>query len=285
VTTLIVGCGYLGRRIGLQLRQAGDRVLGTVRSAPRAKGLIGLGIEPVIADVLDPSSLRSLPRSDRVVYAVGFDRSAGVPMREVYVDGLRNVLAACDGSTTRMVYVSSTSVYGGEAGDWVDESSPTEPRTESGLVCLDAERLLAEASLRWVVVRYSGLYGPGRLIRRAVLERGEPILGCPERWLNLMHVDDAARAAVAALERGAEGEMYLASDDRPVTRREYYERAARLLGAPPPRFAAAEAESGPDRGEEAGKRVSNRRLKEELGVRLAYPEISSGLPAALSESG
>jgi nucleoside-diphosphate-sugar epimerase len=282
MTTLIVGCGYLGRRVGERLARRGERVFGTTRSVEKAPILTNLGIEPVIATVLDPGSLAALPAADRVLYCVGFDRSAGVAMRTVYVKGLRDVLDRLDG---RLIYVSSTGVYGQTEGEWVDETSPTEPTHESGRVALDAERLARvvgnERGWPLIVLRYSGLYGPGRIVRRASLERGEPIAGDPSRFLNLIHIDDAADAAIAALDRGAPGAVYLASDDRPVERREYYTRAARLLNAPEPRFEIPEPGTADAHRDAANKRVANRRLREELRVTLQFPDITTGLPAAL----
>ena len=77
MTTLIIGCGYLGERVGVRLRRGGEQVFGTVRSDARAAEIAAQGIEPVIADVLDRASLRGLPAAERVFYCVGFDRSAG----------------------------------------------------------------------------------------------------------------------------------------------------------------------------------------------------------------
>jgi nucleoside-diphosphate-sugar epimerase len=285
-TTLILGCGYLGTRVGERLVRRGERVLGTVRSSARADSLEALGIGPIVADVLHPRSLDALPAVDRVFYCVGFDRGAGVSMRAVYVDGLRNVLARLAGRAGRLVYASSTGVYGRGLGEWVDEDSPTVPAHESGRVVLDAEKLLCvegdEPGIPAVILRYSGLYGPGRILRRASLERGEPIVGDPDRPLNLVHVDDAAAAAVAALDRGRPGRVYLVSDDRPLPRRAYYTLAATLLGAPAPRFEAPAPGSPEALREESSKRVSNRRMHEELGVPLAHPDITTGLPASLA---
>jgi nucleoside-diphosphate-sugar epimerase len=285
MTTLIVGCGYLGRRVGARLARYGERVLGTTRSVERAPTLANLGIEPVIADVLDPGSFAGWPVADRVLYCVGFDRSAGVAMRTVYVEGLRHALDRLAGRAGRLVYVGSTGVYGQTEGEWVDEASPTEPTHEAGRVALDAEQLARrvgdERGLPVVIVRYSGLYGPGRIVRRASLERGEPIVGDPARFLNMIHIDDAAEAAIAALDRGAPGELYLASDDRPLTRREYYTLAARLLHAPTPRFENPTPGLSEARRDEANKRVSNRRMREVLRVSLRFPDITTGLPAAI----
>ncbi len=98
MTTLIIGCGYLGQRLGARLRQRGERVFGTVRSHERANQIASLGIEPVIAEVLVPASLKRLPAAERVFYGVGFDRAGGASMRMVYVDGLRHVLEAIPSS-------------------------------------------------------------------------------------------------------------------------------------------------------------------------------------------
>jgi nucleoside-diphosphate-sugar epimerase len=288
VTTLIVGCGYLGQRLGARLVRDGGRVFGTVRSPGRAGEIAGLGIEPVIADVLRPETIDRLPEAERVFYAVGFDRSAGAAMREVYVQGLQNVLDRLPSSVRRLVYASSTGVYGQAGGESVDEGSPTDPPHESGRVVLEAEgRVRTWADSRGasaVVLRFAGLYGPGRIVRRALLERGEPIPGDPEKFLNLVHNDDAAQAAAAALDADAPEPIYLVADDRPVTRREYYAVAARIIGAPGPRFEPPRPGSVESARDATSKRVDNRRMKAGLGVVLRYPDISTGLAAALDPS-
>ena len=211
-------------------------------------------------------------------------------MRTVALDGLRNTLERLAGRVGRLGYASSTGVYGRGVGEWVDEESPTDPAHESGRVVLEAEGLLravaASRGLPIVILRFAGLYGPGRIPRRSSLERGDPIVGDPDRPLNLIQVDDAAEAVVAALDRGRPGRIYLVSDDRPTARREYYDAVARLLGAPAPRFVPPEPGSPESLREASSKRVSNRRLHAELGVSLAYPDITTGLAAALGgESG
>ena len=281
MSTLIVGCGALGRRVGRLFAGRGEPVFGIVRSPARGDELTALGIVPVIADVLDADSLARLPAVERVLYCVGYDRSAGVSMRTVYVEGLRHVLDRLAGRVGRWVYASSTSVHGQEDGGWIDEDSPAVPRHEAGRVCLDAEDLIRERGGDVVTLRFAGLYGPGRIVRRALVERGEVLVGDPSKYLNLIHLDDAAGASVAAFERGEAGRTYLACDDRPVERREYYGLVARCLGAPPPRFAPPTPEGLETRREETNKRVSNRRLRSELGVQLAYPDITTGVPAAL----
>lgn len=286
MSTLIVGCGYLGARVGAALLRRGEQVFGTVRSSQRAKETARLGIEPVIADVLKPQTLESLPVAERVLYCVGFNRAGGADMRTLYVEGLRNLLERLPASAPRLVYASSTSVYGQSDGEWVDEDSPAEPIQEGGCVCLEAEQVASHwaraAGASLVVLRFSGLYGPDRVIRRALLERGEPIPGDPARYLNLVHIDDAAQAAVAALDAARTDPIYLVSDDRPVERCEYYTLAARMLDAPPPRYEPSAAGSAGIVQETANRRIANRRMRTGLGVDLLYPDILVGLPAALA---
>jgi nucleoside-diphosphate-sugar epimerase len=285
VSTLIVGCGYLGARVGSLLVRKGDQVFGTVRSCQRATEIANFGIEPLIADVLSPETLESLPAADRVLCCVGFDRAGGADMRTVYVEGLRNLLERLPALARRLVYASSTSVYGQSDGEWVDEDSPAEPIQDSGRVCLEAEQVArhwargAGASL--MVLRFSGLYGPDRVIRRTLLLRGEAIPGDPSKYLNLVHIDDAAQAAVAALDAARPDPLYLVSDDRPVERREYYALAARLLGVPPPRYEPPAVGRAGVAQDTANRRIANRRMHNGLGVDLLYPDIKAGLPAAL----
>jgi nucleoside-diphosphate-sugar epimerase len=285
--TLIIGCGYLGLRVARLWIAAGSHVSAVTRSPDRATELLAAGIEPIVADVMAPESLQRLPPADVLLHAVGYDRHAGHARREVYVDGLENVLREAAGRVGRLVYVSSTSVYGQTNGEWVNEESPCDPQTDNGRACLDAEQVVwryfppSDARVRTAnILRLSGLYGPGRLIARVEsLRSGDSIAGNPDAWLNLIHVEDAAHAVVACAERGTPGTTYLVSDDRPVTRREYYSRLAELVGAPPPVFNGVEDAGARTTG--LNKRCDNRRMKQELARELLYPTIVDGLTMAV----
>ena len=279
-STLIVGCGFLGRRVGKLLNESGHQVFGTTRTAEHAPDLVACGVEPVIANVLDPDTLKALPLVDRVLYCVGFDRTAGIPMRTVYVDGLQNVLTHLKGNP-RLIYASSTGVYARDDGGWVDEDYPAEPCHEAGKVCLEAEQVATASHLQSTVLRFAGLYGPDRVMRRASLIAGEPVIGDPAKWLNVIHIDDAARVAVAALDHEHTDKLFVVSDNRPVQRSEFYAIAARCLGASPPEFVLPEPGSPEARREESNKRVSNQRMKQQLLADLTYPDIVTGLPQAL----
>lgn len=280
---LVIGCGYLGRRVA-QAWPGQVHVL--TRSTTRASEFAALGWQPVVGDVCEPATLEQLPAVDAVLYAVGFDRSAGRPQIEVAVGGVTHVLARMVGKCQRFVYVSSTSVYGQSDGGWVDEASPCEPVQPGGQCCLAAEQLVRAACVpgQARILRLAGIYGPQRVLAKVeTLRAGEPLTGRGDAWLNLIHVDDAAAIAAEALSRPDFDGTVLVCDDRPVTREEYYSRLAELVGAPKPRFDA----DAPVRRGSGGlnKRCSNTRLKGLLGQPLQFPTGEQGLVQALEDSG
>jgi len=273
---LIIGCGYLGRRVAAQWRLRGHAVSALTRLAENAATLRSLGIEPIVGDVLEPAGLRSLPSADVVLYAVGYDKHAGASKRDIYVQGLENALHQIASRVGRILYVSSTSVYGQDAGEWVDESSPCVPLTEDGQICLAAEQIARSSGA--IVLRFSGLYGPGRLLRRIESMRSrEPIRTNPEGFLNLIHVDDGARVIADLAERGDLDATYLVTDDKPIRRREYYIHLAKLIGAPPPIFQTdAAGTSG------LNKRCLNARIHAAIGEILRFPTFDAGLADAIT---
>lgn len=284
---LIVGCGYFGQRLADRWQQAGHAVQAMTRSADRADTFRARGWQPIVADICEPATLTNLPRVDAVVFAVGYDRTSGRTQQEVYVEGLRHVLQAMNGRCEQFVYISSSSVYGQHAGEWVDEDSLCEPSQPGGQCCLAAEQLVhatfAESPATGIVLRLSGIYGPGRLLSRIEsLKQGEPLAGSPESWLNLIHVDDAVTTCLKVLQDRPQRSVYLVCDDEPVPRGIYYQHLAELVQAPAPVF----DESQPARRGAGGlnKRCSNRRLREELRIELRYPNFRDGLAHAIASS-
>jgi nucleoside-diphosphate-sugar epimerase len=287
---LIFGCGYLGRRAARLWRDAGSRVLAVTRSPSKAAELATEGIEPLVGDIAGGNPFAVPPDISTVLFAVGFDRLPAnqsprrASIREVYVGGLARALAVLPASVKRVMYISSTGVYGNFGGDEVDEDSPCQPTREGGQACLAAENLLRESrfSELAIVLRLAGIYGPGRVPRAENLRAGKPIDAPASGWLNLIHVDDAARIVLLADERGRPPRTYVVSDGHPVERRAYYEELARLLRAPPPQFVAPAADSPAAQRSASDKRVNPRRLFTELAPALVYPNYRQGLQAALA---
>lgn len=288
---LIFGCGYLGFRVAMRWRDRGDTVFALTRSSERAAQLNDAGILPLIGDVTQPEAFPAFPQCDTVLHAVGFDRQAAPTKSEVYVDGLRNVLDAVSGRCGHFLHVSSTSVYAQHDGETVDEDSPCQPVSEGGQICLKAEALIHAAVRqgqpgRATILRLSGIYGPQRLLARLDAIRQNKLLpGNPEAWLNLIHVDDTATAVMTAADSPPSRSLnvgvstFLITDDRPVQRREYYERLAAQVGARSVRFDPS-IDARHSHG--SGKRCSNRRMHQLLQVQLQYPDITTGLPAAVN---
>ncbi len=274
--SLIFGCGYLGLRVAQSWVAAGKRVAALTRG--RAHTLSELSIEPIEGDVLKPESLSSLPEAGTVLYAVGMDRSAGRSMREVYVQGLENVLRSVR-SNGPFIYISSTSVYGQTDGEWVTEDSPTQPLEDSGKVVLEAEQVLRSYRPDAIILRFAGIYGPDRILRKQALLNGEPLIGDAEKWLNLIHVEDGVSAVLAAENRSKPGSTYLIADDEPVRRRDFYTLSAELLSAPTAQFRTSESPAI-----EANRRIMNKLAKEQLGWAPRFPSFREGLRAAVMES-
>lgn len=273
---LIVGCGYVGQAVGAALARQGHTVWGLRRARESTSELQALGLQPVVADITRPETLSPVPVAyDWVVHCVASAGGTAEQYRSLYLQGTKNLLQWLQPAPpVRLVYTSSTSVYGQTNGEWVDETSPTEPAADTGRVLLETERVLLDAAA--VVLRVAGIYGPARgywlkqfLAGKATLENGGA------RFLNMIHRDDVAGAVLAALERGQPGQVYNAVDDEPVTQRALFEWLAIQLSRPfPPESAAVEA---PRKRGFTNKRVSNRRLRTELAYTLKYPSFRQGM--------
>ncbi|HVX15179.1 MAG TPA: SDR family oxidoreductase [Pirellulales bacterium] len=279
---LIFGCGYLGHRVARRWLAEGHTVYAVTRHVDRAAAWRGEGLHAIVADVTRPATLVDLPAVDSLLFAVGHEGERGRGPTNDHVAGLANVLEAISPAVRRLIYISSTGVYGDCQGEWIDEETACEPQRPSGRACLTAEQMLVEHaySARTVILRLAGIYGPGRIPRKDVLLAGEPIDAPQHGYLNLIHVDDAVRAVLAADRVSAElPRRYLISDGSPVVRGEYYAELARLLGAPPPRFRPPDIETPAHARAAADKRVCNARMAAELKVALRFIDYRAGLRA------
>jgi nucleoside-diphosphate-sugar epimerase len=287
---VIVGCGYVGLELGRQLRRAGHEVTGVRRSDAGLDAVEGAGLEPHRADATDPGSLSSLPDAEWVVFAASSGGRGADAARAVYVEGLENVIeeyAGRSSSPDRLVYTSSTGVYGDHDGAFVDEDTPIDPKTEKTEVLADAERIAretaADAGIDGTVARFAGLYGPGRY-------RLDRYLTGPvtEGYLNMVHRDDAAGAVAFCLDLGvARGETVLVVDDEPVDKWAFADWLAAECGVePPPKRTIEERLADPDlstaarRRIQTSKRCANDRLRES-GYEFAYPTYREGYRPAI----
>ena len=276
---LVIGCGFLGLPLSRRWQNESDLVFVSTRSQQRATEFSDSGLLPLLLDITKPATLKALGEQsfDTIVVAVGMDRSQYESVHQVYVEGLRNVLDNLCSEVGQLIYVSSTGVFGDFDGDWVDESSATNPQREGGRACLAAEQLLQESQFsdRTTILRMSGLYGNERVPTRAALAAKQWSKLSGTGYLNLIHVDDAVSAICAVADQKICGETFLVSDSNPTLRREYYQFLADKfeLGAIP----WDDVEPDPNARGSSSKRISNKKLLERTGIVLEHPDFRSGL--------
>jgi nucleoside-diphosphate-sugar epimerase len=282
---LIVGCGDVGLRVARRLA-ARCRVMALTSRAERAPLLRAAGVCALRGDLDRPETLRRLAGlAPRVLHLAPPPSQGHADPRTAHL------LAALGrrGAAPRLVYGSTTGVYGDRAGAWTDETAPLRPLTDRA-----RRRADAEARLRWFgratgaavsLLRIPGIYAgdrEGGHPRERLLQRTPVLRAQDDVHTNHIHADDLARACMAALWRGAPQRVYHASDDTELAMGDYFDLAADLLGLPrPPRLSRAEAlqQLSPMRLSfmSESRRLRNTRLKRELRVRLRYPTVREGL--------
>lgn len=279
---LIVGCGDVGGTLGLLLAAQHHEVWGLRRHAEA----IPSSLHPLQADVTRPETMDILPKTmDYVVYAAAAQGFSDAAYRAAYVDGVRNVLKALSSarqSLKRFIFTSSTGVYGQRDGAWVDERSETSPNGFSGWRMLEAERLVLSGNVAGTVVRFGGIYGPGRhrLIDR--VRSGAPCVMEPPLFTNRIHRDDCAGVLRHLLLLEHPDSIYVAVDDEPAEECAVMDWIAQRLGLPlPQRKRATGLVESP---RPANKRCSNARLKA-TGYRFQYPTFREGYAAVLEGGG
>lgn len=284
---LIVGCGYVGLPLGTALVRQGHRVVGLRRTGAADAELRAAGIEPRRADITAPATLAALaPTFDWVVNCVAASGGSPEAYQRTYLEGTRNLLAwLAARPPRRFVYTSSTGVYAQNDGSVVTEDAPVQAATPTAGALIAAEQLLLEAARErgfpTIILRLSGIYGPGRGYWLRQFLAGEARLeGDGSRVLNMIHRDDVVAAILAALERGQPGRVYNVSDDEPVTQRDLFAWLARVCHRPMPPPVPGAA-SGERRRGLTSKRVSNARLRAELGWAPRYPSFREGFAAEL----
>ena len=256
------------------------------RSASKAQDLRDEGVTPILFDLAARVGPQQLPDVDVLLWSVGFDRTSGVSRQDIWIAGLQRLLDALPQrmEPRRILYTSSTSVYGDMHGQDVDENTQPNPNSEGGLACLAAEHLLRDYSQKnpavVSVLRLAGIYGPHRLLRRIVdLQNGTPIMSLPDEWLNLIHVADAAVAIDSISQLESPPSLINIVANQSSTRRQYYTALAALANAPPPTF--AEPADLPPRSRGGHRRVISV-VRNSLPIAFNYDTIADGLRDAYS---
>jgi nucleoside-diphosphate-sugar epimerase len=284
---LCLGMGFCAEALALRLKGQGWEIVGTVRSQARIEELGTRGFRAVTLDRIEETGILSATplhvlisappdeRGDPALRACG-ERLANAPSRPAWVG-----------------YLSTTGVYGDHGGGWVDEETPTAPQSDRARRRIEAE----EAWLSWGravgapvhVFRLAGIYGPGRNQLVSLREGTARRIDKPGQVFSRIHVDDIAEVLLASIRAPRAGRIYNVCDDEPAPPQEVVAYAATLLGMEPPPLEAYEQVRSKLSPMAASfylesKRVSNRRIRDELGVRLAYPTYREGLSALQRDS-
>jgi len=282
-TVLITGCGYIGRRVAGLLQAENHQVSGCVRSKESAAALDRSGIRAVTVDLDRPAAKSG--------WAHGFDAVfyfAPPPPQGEQDPRMQAFLQALDveASPRRIVYISTSAVYGDCQGAWISESQAVNPATARGQRRLDAEqRLMAWCDahdVQWILLRVPGIYGPGKL-PLARLRKGTPVLREEDSpYTNRIHADDLAHVCVAAMKGSHANTVYNISDGHPSNMTDYFFKVADAAGLPrPPTVSRVEAQELLSAGMlsflKDSRRMSNSKMLAELAVTLRYPDLDAGL--------
>jgi nucleoside-diphosphate-sugar epimerase len=282
IEKVIFGCGYLGQRVAQACLRQGAPVTGVVRTLESAARVQAAGIPSVVLD-LDRPLTSPLKLQDRELFYF-----APPPRQGTEETRVRRLIAGFEqsGHPCRVVYLSTTGVYGDCDGAWVDETRTANPQVDRARRRWSGEqqfRAWSRASGgELVVLRVAGIYGPDKL-PLARLQRGEPTVQESEApYTNRIHIDDLVQVCLAAMARGGNGEVYNVSDGSPGNMTDYFNQVADWAGLPrPPQISLAEAQLQLSAGMlsylQESRRLDSRKLQRELGVELRYPDLASGL--------
>lgn len=277
-TILMLGHGYSAAALAARL--GGWRVIGTTRSPERAAAMRAGGAEPL--DWTDAGAIDRAIGSAQAILASLPPDSAGDPALQRHGDALAGARAEWAG------YLSTTGVYGDRGGDWVDETGALAPVGERGRRRVEAEAGWARTGLPVHLFRLAGIYGPGRSVLDRLRAGTAQRVVRPGQVFSRIHVEDVAAVLSASLAQPAPGRAYNVADDEPAPPADVVAYGAELLGmAPPPEIPFEAAELSPMALSfwAESKRVSNRRIRQELGVTLAYPDYRAGLRGILAAGG
>ncbi len=277
---LVAGCGYVGCALAEALASSGHEVWG-LRREPE---LLPEGVHPLKGDLTHPATLEGLPgQIDYVFYTAGAGTFSDEAYAAAYVQGVENLLAALESQgqrPKRILFTSSTGVYGQMDGGWVDEKSPADAPAFSGKRVLEGERLFQESPFESVSVRLGGIYGPGRTALIDRVRNGAATLEAEPRYLNLIHLEDIVGALVHLMDLEEAEALYVGVDSAPQQWNDFLRWIARELNLPePPERGKSESRRPP-----RNRRCSNARLRAS-GYVFRYPSCREGYRELMRSSG
>ncbi len=287
--TLIVGCGDIGVRVAHLRQQAGGNVSALARFEEGAERLRGFGVVPVLGNLDDSASLADVPIAGKLVFYL-----APPPGGGPFDSRMRNFCKAIDPKQLpcKVVYMSTSGVYGDCGEEWVTEETPLNPQTSRAQRRADAEATLQEwgrvHGVPVVILRVTGIYGPGRL-PLARVQQGHPVL-CEQESppTNRIHADDLAMVCLKAAEKAIDGDIFNVSDGQPGTMTQYFNAVSDLLNLPRlPQIDMKEAKQVMNPMMLSylteTRRMDNRKMVEQLGVALVYPDLDTGLKNVVAQ--
>ena len=276
---LIAGCGYVGQATADLFHAAGWDVEGWTASEESAAALSTKPYPSCQVDISNCDQVAERPGTFDAVIHCASSRGGGVEFyRQIYLNGARNLLDRF--AETKLLFTSSTSVYGQCDGSWVTEESETEPARDTGRVLLETEKLVLER--RRTVARLAGIYGPGRSALLNKFLAGTAIVD-PERdhFVNQVHRDDIASAIFFLVTREKQRtQIYNVVDDQPMLQTECYRWLAQRLDRPLPPIGKS---TGQRKRGNSNKRVSNAKLRS-LGWPLQYPTLADAMEKSILRS-
>jgi nucleoside-diphosphate-sugar epimerase len=279
-SVIIFGCGFVGMELARRCLELGWSVSALTRNPQKVAEAKDLGLYTVQGNLHESGWWDELPGNfDHVVNCVGAASPSIDGYRDSYLKGMHSVLGWIkqNGSqVNNLVFTSSSSVYPQTDGSLVNEKSDTSGASDRGQILVNAEQAClhasAELARRRSVIRFSGLYGPGRHLLVDKIRRGDPMSGCPQRILNLIHRDDAASALLAILEAedSVDGGIFNACDGQHATRGEIANWVAGRVGVQAPEFIGAPEDHGPNRC------VENSKIKKVFGWVPRFADFQTG---------
>jgi nucleoside-diphosphate-sugar epimerase len=273
------GLGYSATYFAEQLLQDGWRVSGTCRTTEKFPALKTMGVTPYIFDEFLPlENIWDLDSVTHILHSIPPNADGDIVLKH-HLEDLKKL------PNLRWVgYLSTTGVYGDHDGGWVDEETDTNPPNERSKWRVEAENAWLESGLPVHIFRLSGIYGPGRSSFDALKDGTARRINKPGQVFSRIHVEDIAQILQNSINNADPGSIYNCADDQPAPQADVVEYAAKLMEVQPPElvdFEKAELSEMARSFYASNRRVFNKKIKDELGVKLKYKDYKEGLSGLL----